>query len=109
MLLVSIAVNYLAGRMIQTAAGKKRTAALAAGIITNLAILIYYKYADFIVENLRKYLHLLVSEYGSIVLPLGISFFTFQGMSYIIDVYRRDVCALTNPLDAALYISLFQY
>lgn len=106
-LLVSIAVNYLAGRMIQTAAGKKRTAALAAGIITNLAILIYYKYADFIVENLRKYLHLPVSEYGSIVLPLGISFFTFQGMSYIIDVYRRDVCALTNPLDAALYISLF--
>lgn len=72
----------------------------------NLLLLIYFKYANFWVSNIQK---MTGQEFAwkEIVLPLGISFFTFQGMSYVIDVYRKNVKVFSNPLDVALYISLF--
>ena len=106
LLLFSIAANYVYARLIENAkkpGGKRLILLLAIG--TNLAPLAYYKYAYFFLSNLSA-----VSGIGfvlrEIALPLGISFYTFQALSYIIDVYRGDN-ALRNPIDLALYITFF--
>jgi alginate O-acetyltransferase complex protein AlgI len=84
--------------------------ALFFAIVFNLLILGYFKYANFIVENLN-YLLALFSAYkidlGKVSLPIGISFFTFHSISYIVDIYRGKVNAQKNIFDLALYISLF--
>ncbi|WP_330585422.1 MULTISPECIES: MBOAT family O-acyltransferase [Clostridia] len=72
----------------------------------NLLILGYFKYANFLVNNINNLLNLSI-EIETIPLPIGISFFTFQAMSYIIDVYRRDVEVQKNFISLSLYISLF--
>jgi alginate O-acetyltransferase complex protein AlgI len=79
-------------------------------VVANLGMLGYCKYANFLVDSLNP----LVTWLGfaeivcrPIVLPVGISFFTFQAMSYVVDVYRGEVAAEKNPLRTALYISLF--
>lgn len=76
------------------------------GIILNLALLFYYKYYDFFLENINTIFNMNL-ELKKIVLPIGISFFTFQGMSYIIDIYRNDGKVNKNIFSVALYISLF--
>jgi len=101
LMLLSITINYLSGLLVQ---GKRRWA-LVIGIALNLALLGWFKYAMFFAENLHA-LGLPVTV-PQIVLPVGISFFTFQGMSYVIDVYRGDAAAEKNPLRLALYIALF--
>ena len=106
LLLFSMAANYLAGRWIgwsRTQAGRRM--ALIAAVAVNLGLLGYYKYTGFAVSCLQALgLELPAVE---IVLPIGISFFTFQGMSYVIDVYRDDAKVQRNPLSLALYIALF--
>lgn len=84
----------------------KRKLWLTLAIIANLLILGVFKYAGFFVENVNNFLHtsLPVPE---IALPIGISFFTFQAMSYVIDVYRGTAALQRNFFDLALYISLF--
>ena len=104
-LLVSMAVNYSAGILIHRRTHKK--AFLAAGIVLNLALLGFFKYANFFVDNLASFYPAIKDDWRTVALPLGISFFTFQGMSYIIDVYRDDGDALSNPVDLCLYLSLF--
>ncbi|WP_203295059.1 MBOAT family O-acyltransferase [Luteirhabdus pelagi] len=85
----------------------KPRVALSLGIIANLGILIYFKYAYFIAENLTIIgLEATITE-GSIILPIGISFYTFQSISYLIDVYRKTVPAQKNLIRLGLYISLF--
>ncbi len=76
------------------------------GILTNLAFLFYFKYFDFSISTVNN---LFSSDFQSrdIALPIGISFFTFQGMSYLIDVKRNTVPVQKNPLKVALYIALF--
>ena len=71
-----------------------------------MALLFYYKYYDFTIDNINEIFN---TNYSikNIVLPIGISFFTFQGMSYIIDIYRNDGKVNKNPFSVALYISLF--
>ncbi len=109
--LSSIIINYLTGLFIQKSTSSKNSKAiLTIGIIINLAILIYYKYCNFFIDNYNSILglhdtHAVVID--KIILPLGISFYTFHGISYIIDVYRKDAQAQNNPFDLALYFSFF--
>lgn len=79
---------------------------ISLGIFYNIGILFYFKYAVWFCEILKK---IMKSETGAgeIVLPLGISFYTFQAMSYIIDVYRKNTRAQKNFLIVALYILMF--
>ena len=100
----SIAMNYCGGLL--TAPEKRgRKAYMVLTVALNLALLGYFKYAGFFMENLAL-LGLPVSV-PQIVLPIGISFFTFQGMSYVLDVYCGNAGPEKNPLRVALYISLF--
>jgi alginate O-acetyltransferase complex protein AlgI len=76
----------------------------------NLGLLGFYKYANFAVENLNHALTALGMrelEFGEVHLPIGISFFTFQALSYVVDVHRRNATAERNPLNVGLYISMF--
>ncbi len=75
-------------------------------VICSLGILFYYKYYDFVVNNLNGLFDLNLSL-KHIALPIGISFFTFQGMSYVLDVYMGRAEVQKNPLNVALYIALF--
>ena len=88
-------------------------AAVAVSVVTNLSLLGFFKYFNFAVDNLGSFFSLLGFEIAGldtvmrVALPLGISFYTFQSMSYTIDVYRGDAGALRNFVDFACYVSLF--
>ena len=112
LMLVSIMMNYLVGGAIGRSGKGTETARLwlTVGIVINLALLGYFKYANFLVENwnlLTVQLGLEPFDHRDVHLPLGISFFTFQAMSYLIDVYRGDAEHDRNPINIALYIALF--
>lgn len=79
---------------------------LIIGIILNLLLLIYYKYTNFFIDNINKILNT-NTKYISVILPLGISFFTFQNISYLIDVYRKEVPPQKNIIKYATYITFF--
>jgi alginate O-acetyltransferase complex protein AlgI len=72
----------------------------------NLGILFVFKYLTFILKNINTHISNSINV-PNIVLPIGISFFTFQAISYVIDVYRKDAVVQKNPLNVALYISFF--
>ncbi|MGB0390009.1 MAG: MBOAT family O-acyltransferase [Salibacteraceae bacterium] len=106
LMIFSCVLNYLIGLWIDHSKFKKL--ALTAGIMANLGILGYYKYADFFVDSINKILPpTLQSPLLNIILPIGISFFTFQSISYLVDLYRNEVQVQKNPFSLALYISLF--
>jgi alginate O-acetyltransferase complex protein AlgI len=109
LLLGSIFVNYIAGLLIDRYR-KYGKSILFGAIILNLSTLFYFKYANFFVDNLN----LLITRLGAssitiqkVILPVGISFFTFQGISYIVDVFRGNVAAQRNPVIIGSYIALF--
>ncbi|MCR5033378.1 MAG: MBOAT family protein [Lachnospiraceae bacterium] len=105
-ILSSIAVNYLAGVLIGQwkDTGRKKTVLILA-ICINLGLLFYYKYMDFFLSGVNALFRTDIG-YLNIVLPLGISFFTFQQISYVVDVYRGETtaCAL---IPYACYVSFF--
>lgn len=106
-ILLSIIINYTAGRILGNAIDKKRKKIfLFVALAMNLGILFHYKYQVFVLSNIQNLLH---TEWRlqSIALPIGISFFTFQGMSYIIDVYRGKVDVQKSFIALGLYISFF--
>ena len=105
-MLLSIFINYIGGIAVNSGGEKQRKISLTIVVVLNLTILFYYKYLMFIVGNLSKIFDFSV-ETKSIYMPIGISFFTFQGMSYVFDVYMKNAEVKKNPLDIALYISLF--
>lgn len=112
LLLFSIVVNYIAG--LGFGSIEKifwRRTLLVAALTANLGTLAFFKYADFLQNNILHILGLLGYHPGwtamNITLPVGISFFTFQGMGYSIDVYRRDIAASRSFLNLALFISFF--
>jgi alginate O-acetyltransferase complex protein AlgI len=109
LLLASIGANMLAGLYIDRCEGHARVVALAMTVTANLLLLVVYKYSGFIVENLNLLLSplRLGVPIPPIRFPLGISFFTFHSLSYIIDIYRRRFAANRNPVEVALYIALF--
>lgn len=106
-MVVSIIVNYIAGMVVHS---KKSTGDskpwLILSIAFNLVILFIFKYLNFTISNIDRLFGEIIPQ-TSIVLPIGISFFTFQAMSYVIDVYRGTVDVQRNPFYLALYISFF--
>src|SRR5258708_1598397 len=84
----------------------RRSAFLTAGITLSLSVLGVFKYYDFFIDNLRQLLplHPRVAE---LVLPIGISFYTFHSLSYMIDTYRRRIVPTRSFVDVALYILFF--
>ncbi|EJE7233548.1 MBOAT family protein [Clostridium sporogenes] len=104
----SIFINYIFGLIIDKLKDKKRFKKffLLIGIILNLVLLFYYKYYDFAIGNINRISNVSF-QFKEIALPIGISFFTFQGMSYIIDIYRKDAKVNKNIISVALYISFF--
>jgi len=112
LMVLSIIVNWLAGLGIQAKrnAGKNTMPVLTVAIILNLAPLAFFKYGNFLVDNANTGLALLnlpAFELSPLHLPIGISFFTFQAISYLIDVYRGEATVQKKPINLALYISLF--
>lgn len=104
---INILINYLGGILIEVVNRHiYKNIFLACVIILNLLFLFYYKYFNFFIDSANR---LMRTDFPikEIVLPIGISFFTFQGMSYVIDVYRQKVKVQKNPLTVALYIVLF--
>ena len=105
LMLFSVAVNYISGLFVCQGSQRMRKTVMVLSVICNLALLGWFKYAMFTAGVLND-LGLSV-PIPRVVLPVGISFFTFQGMSYVLDVYRGDAPVEKNPLWVALYISLF--
>ena len=107
LMLGSITLNYLGGLLLARLRGRAKTAALVLVVAANLALLGYYKYYSFAGDTLAALLHRQVLPVREIALPLGISFYTFQAMSYIIDLYRGSIRLQKNWFLLALYISFF--
>lgn len=92
-LIFTIIIDYFAAILIETAIGKKRKLLLLISIIANIAVLSIFKYYNFFIDNLNGFIHSLhISTHSfplwNIILPIGLSFHTFQAMSYTIEVYR---------------------
>jgi D-alanyl-lipoteichoic acid acyltransferase DltB (MBOAT superfamily) len=105
-------VNYILAIWLESSVTQKgRKSILIMGVAFNLALLAYFKYWGFFLSSASDLLHALGFSRDfkimEVLLPVGISFFTFQGLSYLVDVYRREIKACTNPLDILLYISFF--
>nr|WP_314071001.1 MBOAT family O-acyltransferase [uncultured Roseococcus sp.] len=109
-LAASMIINWSAAIYIDREEGRGRSIALAVTITLNLLLLAAFKYGDFIVHNVNAILSPMLGltlPQPSLPLPLGISFFTFHCLSYVIDVYRRRFHANRRPSEIALYIVLF--
>ena len=107
LMVVSILLNWGVGLLLARYEGRLRGGILAAGIVADLGLLGYYKYAGFLARSLNTIVHRELITVPQIALPIGISFFTFQAMSYIIDVYRGNTEASKRLVNVALYISFF--
>ena len=109
-MIFSSVFDYCNGRMIEHFRSKNREngakVVLVVSVIGNLAILGTFKYSDFVISNINSLTGAGISLLN-IALPIGISFYTFQTMSYTIDVYRGDVAAQHNILDFATYVCMF--
>lgn len=104
LMLISVMINFAFGRAIDSS-NNHRKAALTIGVACNIIILSTFKYAGFLATQLN--LIGIACPVPNISLPIGISFYTFQSISYIIDVYRRESPAQKRYVDLLLYISMF--
>ena len=106
LMIVSTLANWLFGLGVGRAEGGARRGLLACAVVVNLAFLAVFKYADMVVSSINALasIHLPLPE---IALPIGISFYTFQALSYVIDVYRGEVSAQPNYARVLLYIAFF--
>ncbi len=104
---VTIIADHVFGLLIGKGKAKSKNTApiLIIACIFNLGILFYFKYYNFIAENLRPVMPFLPEL--SVKLPIGISFYTFQALSYVIDVYRGDTEYQKNPVDFGAYVTMF--
>jgi alginate O-acetyltransferase complex protein AlgI len=107
-MLGSILLNFLLGLGIDRFRDRGHRAKLLVGlaVVVNMGLIFVFKYLNFIIREANAHLGLNLVQ-THIVLPIGISFFTFQALSYVIDVYRRHGKAQTNPANVALYVALF--
>ena len=108
LMLFSAAVDYSAGRLMGKYNGNKavRRWCLTASVLVNLSLLGFFKYADFLIANLNFLLGSRIAPLN-LPLPIGISFYTFQTMSYTIDVYRGQTDVQKDFIAFAAYVSLF--
>lgn len=107
LLLLSTTITYFCGKYMDAIQySKNKKICLTVGIILNLVILFFFKYFNFFISNFNSLFHIQLKHFD-ILLPVGISFYTFQALGYIIDVYREDVKAEHNFLKYALFVSFF--
>ena len=111
-LIISILLNFVVGKLIASNLNNSKSKRyLIIGIVVNLGFLGVFKYANFIVQNINSLIENTGFSFSitnpGIILPIGISFYTFQALSYIIDVYKRKTPVQNKLVDLALYISLF--
>ncbi|NLW17019.1 MAG: MBOAT family protein, partial [Firmicutes bacterium] len=107
LLLFSGLTDYVHGLIVEKYRGAWQSkAALISSIVLNLFILGFFKYSAFLIQNVNALLQVNL-PYREFALPIGISFYTFQTMSYVIDVYRGEVPAQKSPWKFLLYVSLF--
>ncbi len=114
LLLIPAVVDYLLAHAMQrTDRVRLRQGILAIGLILNLGLLAYFKYAAFLIDNVLAFFGLLGIPWEiprpAVMVPLGISFYTFETVSYLIDVYRRRVEAARSFLDYALFLTFFPH
>ncbi len=113
LMLFTTTVDYTSGRLMEHASPGGRKVALACSVIIDLAVLGFFKYFNFGIDNYNMLMSVLGAEawqyegFFRVVLPLGISFYTFQSMSYVIDVYRGDAKVVHNYIDYACFVSMF--
>ena len=103
LLLISSLVNYILGRLISK---KNKKLFLIIGLIFNFGLLFYFKYFNFFLSNINSLFKTNINLF-SIVLPLGISFYTFKNASYLIDVYKNRVISEKNFINYFTYIAMF--
>ena len=106
LLIASAAFNYAMGRCMGGADGKKKKRLLTLSVVVNLAALGVFKYAGLLVDTFNQLTSLRIPV-PQIALPIGISFFTFQAMTYVVDVYRGQVQVQRSYLKFLMYISMF--
>lgn len=107
LLLISVAVNYVGGLAIADLTQGKRRAALLVTVILNLGLLGYFKYYMFAAETVNRLAGSTLLPVRRIALPIGISFYTFQALSYVIDLYRGNCVVQRSFYKLLLYISFF--
>ena len=106
LMIFSSVLNYICARFVRYGKYGKNKAALIAAVIVNLGVLGVFKYTGFLVGTINDIFSLSIPV-PQIALPVGISFFTFQALSYVIDVYRGDAEVQKNYFNVLLYISFF--
>ena len=104
LMMFSITFNYFMGRRLEQT--DRRNLILAVCVIVNIGMLCFFKYTDFAIENLNRISGINIDTL-KLALPIGISFYTFQVLSYIIDVYRGTVKVQRNIIDFGMYITFF--
>ena len=108
LMMFSILFNYISGLDIARNLGNKRAArkSLIFNVVVNLCVLGFFKYEGFVLNSLNAVLPVEI-PFQEVALPVGISFYTFQILSYIIDVYWGNVPVQKNLMDFALYVTMF--
>ncbi len=105
LMLLSIIVNYLIALKIErNKKGKNKW--MIIDVIFNLGIIGFFKYGNFIIQNINSIFHSNIGDMN-LALPIGISFYTFQVLSYVIDVYRKTVPAQKSIVNLGMYVTLF--
>ena len=106
----TILIDYVCGYFVDKYKGQGRTgaakAAMIVAIVTNLLLLGFFKYWNFIIDNINSLFSISIKTV-EVSLPIGISFYTFQALSYVIDVYREDARVQKNPVSFGAYVTLF--
>ncbi len=110
LILTSTVVDYYLGIFLETATGRRKKLLLVVSLVVNLGILGFFKYYDFFAGSLAALLRIPQSSVVlQIVLPVGVSFYTFASLSYTFDVYWGKMKAVRNPIDYALFIAFFPH
>ena len=109
LMMFTIAVDYVFGMLVEKYSddARKKKLMLILAIVINLGILGFFKYADFVINNIRLIPGLDFIKPMGLGLPIGISFYTFQALSYVIDIYRADAKAQKNIVNFGAYVTLF--
>ena len=106
-LLLTIVIDYFGAIIVDKEENqKKKLILLWSVILLNLSVLIYFKYFNFLIDNINLLFRTNI-DFIKVIMPIGISFYTFQALSYVVDVYRKEVKAQKNILNLALYIVMF--
>ncbi|MDX1906232.1 MAG: MBOAT family O-acyltransferase [Bacteroidia bacterium] len=108
LLVGSALVNYLLGIWLYQSEENRQRQIVALGVILNLGLLAYFKYTNFLIGTFNPLLPVKVPE-QDLFLPVGISFFTFQAISYLLDIRRQKIIPVRNPVEFLFYISFFPH